>query len=73
MMEEYRIHPVATEERTCDGVYVDSIGAWLGKVVTAHDTSGHEVTNVEPVMNATGGRVPAPANWRDLVIERLLS
>ncbi len=70
-MEEYRIQPVTTEEQTYDGVYVDSLGAWLGKVVTAHNMSGQKVTIVEPAMNTTGGRVPAPAHWRDLVIKQL--
>jgi hypothetical protein len=70
-MEEYRIQPVTTEERTYDGVYVDSLGAWLGNVVSAHYRSGQKVAIVEPAMNTVGGRVPAPAHWRDLVIKRL--
>ena len=70
-MEEYHIQPVTTEERTYDGVYVDSLGAWLGNVVNAHYTSGQRVAVVEPAMNTTGGRIPAPAHWRDLVIKRL--
>ncbi len=55
------------------GVYVDSLGAWLGKVVAADDTSGKKVTIVELALNTTGGRVPAPAQWRDQVIEQLPS
>jgi len=72
-MKEYRIQPITMEQRTYDGIYVDSLGAWLGKIVTAHHTSGEKITIVEPAMNATGGRVPAPADWRDLVIEQLAS
>jgi hypothetical protein len=71
-MEEYRIQPVTTEEQTYDGVYVDSLGEWLGKVVTADDTSGKKLIIVEPAMNTSGGRIPAPAHWRDKVIEQLL-
>src|SRR6266545_3558311 len=70
-MEEYRIQPVTTEEQTYDGVYIDSLGAWLGKVVTADNMSGQRATIVELAMNTAGGRVPAPAHWRDLVIEQL--
>jgi hypothetical protein len=72
-MEEYRIQPVTTDEQTYDGVYVDSLGAWLGKVVTADDTFGKKVTIVQPAMNTTGGRIPAPVQWRNQVIERLPS
>ena len=70
-MEEYRIQPVTADEQTFDGVYVDSLGAWLGKVVSADDKSGKRLAIVEPAMNTTGGRIPAPAQWRDKVIERL--
>jgi hypothetical protein len=73
MMEEYRIEPITTEERTYDGVYLDSLGAWLGNVVKAHRMSGRDVTIVEPAMNTTGGRIPAPAHWRDLIIKRFVS
>lgn len=72
-MEEYRIQPVTTEEQTYNGVYVDSLGAWLGKVVTTDDPSGQKVTIVEPALNTMGGRIPAPAQWRDPMIERLPS
>ena len=72
-MEEYRIQPVTTDEQTYDGLSVDSLGAWLGKVVTADNTSGNKSTIVEPAMNPTGGRIPAPAQWRDQVIERFVS
>jgi hypothetical protein len=71
MMEEYRIQPVTTEEQAYDGVYVDSLGAWLGKVVTTRDTAGQNAIIVELAMNTTGGRIPAPVDWRDLVVERL--
>lgn len=70
-MEEYHIQPVTTEERTYDGVYVDSLGAWLGNIVNVHYTSGQKAAIVEPAMNTTGGRISAPAHWRDLVITRL--
>ena len=72
-MEEYHIQPVTTEERTYDGVYVDSLGAWLGTIVNAHYISGQKVAIVEPAMNTAGGRIPAPSHWRDLVIRRLVA
>jgi hypothetical protein len=69
-MEAYRIEPITSEERTYDGVYLDSLGAWLGNIVSAQHTSGKHVTVVEPAMNTTGGRIPAPAHWRDLIIKQ---
>jgi hypothetical protein len=70
MMEAYRIEPITREERTYDGVYLDSLGAWIGNVVRAQYTSGQDVTVVELAMNTTGGRIPAPAHWRELIIKR---
>jgi len=72
-MEEYHIQPFTTEERTYDGVYVDSLGAWLGNLVSAHYITGGKAAIVEPAMNITGGRIPAPAHWRNLVIKRLVA
>lgn len=71
MVEDYRIKPVVVEGQECDGVYVDERGAWIGTVTTGPDARGTIVTDVVPIKNRMGERIPAPHNWREHVVERL--
>ncbi len=60
---DYRISPVAVEGYAdADGVYANEYGAWLGQVMYG---------NVEPYVDEDLDFVPAPDNWRDLIIEHL--
>lgn len=62
-MTDYRISPVAVEGfANADGVYENAHGAWLGEV------NGGKV---EPYADEDMEFVPAPSNWRNLVIEEL--
>jgi len=60
---DYRIKPIAVEGfADADGVYENSQGAWLGEVNDG---------KVDPYADEDMDFVPAPANWRDLVIVAL--
>jgi|GEM_PF-4102271 len=61
---DYRIQTV----NSADGVVENSSGAWLGEV-TQVTPDGPAV--VMPLADEDGEYIPAPANWRDLVIEQL--
>ena len=71
MLGDYRITPVTANGVACDGVAVDEDGAWLGKVVTGPNGEGTVVTEVVRVADSAGDWIPAPADWRQLVLERL--
>jgi hypothetical protein len=59
----YRITPVAVAGfADADGIYTNIAGAWLGEL---------DGGSVHPYVDEDGDFVPAPANWRDLVIEEL--
>ncbi len=70
-IEDHRIKPVTVYGQECDGVYMDERGAWLGKVTMGPNSSGRVVIDVERIMDSKGNFIPAPDNWRDLVVERL--
>ena len=62
-IRDYQIKPVAVEGYAdADGVYVNSEGAWLGECVDMI---------VMPYINDGGAYIPAPANWRDLIVQEL--
>lgn len=62
-MTDYRIIPVSVEGfADADGVYENQYGAWLGEF---------DGEAVQPYADEDGGYIPAPANWRDLVIEEV--
>jgi hypothetical protein len=60
---DYQIKPVAVEGfADADGVYENQAGAWLG------ECDGEKVM---PYADEDLEYVPAPANWRDLIIKAL--
>jgi hypothetical protein len=62
-MTDYRITPIAVDGfADADGVYENRHGEWLGEV---------EDGKVLPYADEGGDFVPAPSNWRDLVVETL--
>jgi hypothetical protein len=68
-MADYKIRPVAVEGfADADGVVENWRGAWLGSV-ELETPDGPEV--VLPYADDDGDFVPAPENWRDLVIATL--
>ena len=61
MIEYFQIEPVAVEGYTdANGVYVNQLGAWLGEV---------QDTFVEPYADEDGDYLPAPTNWRELIVK----
>jgi hypothetical protein len=59
---DYQIKPVAVEGfADADGVYENHEGAWLGEV---------DGDKVMPYSDEDD-YVPAPANWRDLIVKPL--
>lgn len=67
----HKIETVETGDgRVADGVYVNEQGAWLGEWDVISYPTGPEQT-VLPHMDADGEYIPAPANWRDLIIEQV--
>jgi hypothetical protein len=62
-MSDYRIQPVAVDGfADADGVYENERGAWLGE---------YDGDTVRPYSDEGGDYVPAPENWRELIIEAL--
>ena len=60
---DYQIKPVAVEGfADADGIYVNQHGAWLG------ECDGEKVM---PYADEDSEYIPAPANWRDLIVKTL--
>ena len=60
---DYQIKPVTIEGFVdADGVYENQQGAWLGEI-------NGEI--VQPYADEDGDFIPAPENWRELVIKEL--
>lgn len=60
---DYQIKPVAVDGFVdADGVYENRGGAWLGEVVDGE---------VQVYSDEDGDFVPAPSNWRDLIVKEL--
>lgn len=60
---DYQIKPIAVEGYAdADGVYENRDGAWLGEI---------DGGKVMPYADEDGDFVPAPENWRDLVVRLL--
>lgn len=63
---DYKIEPIAVEGfADADGVFVNSAGEWLGEV----DWQGDK--RVVLPYSDEGNYVPAPANWRERIVEAL--
>lgn len=59
---DYLIKPVAVDGfADADGVFENRDGAWLGEVID---------DSVQPYSD-DGDFVPAPINWRDLIVKAL--
>ena len=71
MFEDYRIEPFAAYDRRCDGVFVNTTGAWLGRVCRVRHRDGQWHTVVIPILDFGGQYVRAPDRWADRVVERL--
>jgi hypothetical protein len=68
---DYLITPVTVEGHAdADGVYENSAGAWLGEVDWRTNADGDDEQYVA-VYSEDGDYIPAPENWRDLVIKPL--
>lgn len=66
-MKDYQIQPVEVEGfSNADGVYQNSAGAWLDET----DWQGDKHV-VLPYADEDGNYIPAPANWRDLIVKEL--
>jgi hypothetical protein len=64
---DYQIKPVQVDGfADANGVYENSHGAWLGEV----DWQGDKQV-VLPYNDEDGDYIPAPSNWRDLVVKAL--
>lgn len=60
---DYQITPVAVDGFVdADGVYENNQGAWLGEI---------DDGKVMPYSDEDGDFVPAPTNWRELIIKAL--
>lgn len=60
---DYRISPVQVKGfADADGVYENQQGAWLGDV---------QGDSVQPYSDEDGDYIPAPSNWRELIVETL--
>jgi hypothetical protein len=60
---DYQIKPVAIEGfADADGVVENAHGAWLG------ECDGEQVM---PFADEDGDYIPAPANWRELIVREL--
>lgn len=70
---DYRIQPVPALGAWWNGVSCTASGAWLGEVVREKPDEADlpEFWLVLPLLDDEDEFVPAPPNWRDLVIERL--
>lgn len=67
MNTDYRIQKVDVDGFPgADGVTVNREGAWLGETDWQDDKKV-----VMPYADEDGDFVPAPENWRDMVIEQL--
>jgi hypothetical protein len=63
---DYQIKPVAVEGfADADGVCENRDGAWLGQV------EGEEDRQVVQPYADEGDYIPAPANWRKLIVKAL--
>ena len=68
---DYQIKPVEIDGSTADGVYKNEYGAWLGIIDWQHDDYGEGTQIVLPLVDESSDFVPAPDNWRDLIIKQL--
>ncbi len=60
---DFQIKPVAVEGfADADGVYENQQGAWLGE---------YDGETVHIYSDEDGDYVPAPANWRELIVKEL--
>ena len=60
---DYQIKPVTVEGfADADGVYKNEYGAWLGEC---------DGETVMPYCDDAGDFIPAPENWRDLIVKEL--
>lgn len=69
----YQIKPVAVDGfADADGVYVNQAGAWLGEVDwRTQGYDGNDVQYVATYSDEDGDFVPAPANWKELIVKKL--
>lgn len=69
---DYQITPVAVEgSADADGVYKNEYGAWLGIIDWQATEDGEDKQIVLPLMDEDLDFVPAPDNWRELVVKEL--
>lgn len=69
---DYRIQPVTVDGYAgADGVYKNEYGAWLGVVDWQESEDGSPCRVVFPLTDEDLDFVPAPNNWRDLILEVL--
>lgn len=62
-MQDYQITPLAVDGfADADGVYENREGAWLG------ECDGEKVM---PYSDEDGDFIPAPTNWRELIVKAL--
>ncbi len=60
---DFQIKPVAVDGYAdADGVYENNAGAWLGQV---------DGDRVDPYADEDMDFVPAPDNWRELIVKEL--
>lgn len=66
---EYAISKTDTGDgRLANGIYENSDGAWLAE---ASVSVGYGRIEYLPLTDEDGDYIPAPSNWRDLVIEQV--
>jgi hypothetical protein len=64
---DYQIRPIEVEGfASADGIYENSAGAWLGETDWQDDR-----LVVLPYADEEGDFVPAPTNWRELIVKEL--
>ena len=60
---DYQIRPVVVKGfDAADGIYENREGAWLGEV---------DGDSVQPYADEDGDFIPAPENWRELIVKAL--
>ena len=69
---DYQIKPIVVEGfADADGVYENREGAWLGQVDWQQAEGQEDRQVVMPYADEDLDYVPAPANWRDLIVRSL--
>ena len=69
---DYQIKPVVVEGfADADGIYANHEGAWLGQLDWQQVEGQEDRQVVMPYSDEDGGYVPAPADWRALIVREL--